>query len=145
MGYAPLRKATAVPTVTLGQITNIAGVPTTGVFDAISNAEYDNATGILTVTSSSAHELNTGDKIELKNMTFSCPANGPFANNYQFPSEQGVNFTISSSVYDNRIGLATVGLTSAHNFRVGRLVDLSNIGMACSTPHTGVTRWKFWK
>ena len=139
LGYAPLRKATAVPTVTLGQITNIAGVPTTGVFDAISNAEYDNATGILTVTSSSAHELNTGDKIELKNMTFSCPANGPFANNYQFPSEQGVNFTISSFVYDNRTGLATVGLTSAHNFRVGRLVDLSNIGMACSTPHTGVT------
>ena len=139
LGYAPLRKAVAHPTVTLGQLTAVAGVPTTGVFSAISDAEYDNTTGILTVTSVSDHDLNTGDKIELKSMTFACPANGPFTNVYQFPSEIGVNFKISSFVYDNRTGLATVGLTSAHNFRVGRLVDLANIGMACSTPHTGIT------
>ena len=139
LGYAPLRKAVAEPTVTLGQITNIAGVPTTGVFAAISDADYDNATGILTVTTSSDHDLNTGDKIELRNLTFACPANGPFTNVYQFPSEIGVNFKISSFDYDNLTGIATVGLTSAHNFRVGRLVDLANIGMACSTPHTGIT------
>ena len=139
LGYAPLVPAKAVPTVTLGQLTAVAGVSTTGTFSGISNAEYDNTTGILTVTSASAHELNTGDKIELKNMTFSCPANGPFANNYQFPSEQGVNFDISSFVYDNRTGLATVGLTSAHNFRIGRLVDLAGIAFTCSTEHAGIT------
>ena len=139
LGYAPLRKAVAVPTVTLGQLTNIAGVPTTGTFTGISDAEYDHTTGILTVTSSSDHELDTGDKIELKNMTFSCPANGPFTNVYQFPSEIGVDFTISSFDYDNRTGLATVGLTSAHNFRIGRLVHLSNVGFSCSTPHNGIT------
>ena len=143
LGYAPLRKASAVPTVTLGQITSIAGVSTTGTFTGISDAEYDNTTGILTVTSAADHELNTGDKIELKNMTFSCPAGAPFANNYQFPSEQGVNFTISSFDYDNRTGIATVGLTSSHNFRVGRLVHLSNIGFTCSSPHYGITNSVF--
>ena len=139
LGYAPLRAATPEVSVVLGQINSITGIPTTGVFQAISDAEYDNTTGILTVTASTDHELNTGDKIELKNLNFTCPSGAPFANNYNFPSAQGVNFEISSFVYDNRTGLATVGLTSAHNFRVGRLVHLSNIGFACSTPHGGIT------
>jgi hypothetical protein len=139
LGYAPLIPAKAVPTVTLGQLTAVAGVSTTGTFTGISTAAYDNSTGILTVTSASAHELNTGDKIELKNMTFSCPSGGPFHNVYSFPSEQGVNFDISSFVYDNRTGLATVGLTSAHNFRVGRLVHLSGIAFTCASAHAGIT------
>jgi len=139
LGYAPLRPSTPEVSVVLGQINSITGVPTTGTFLAISDAAYDNTTGILTVTSSVDHELNTGDKIELKNLNFTCPSGAPFANNYNFPSAQGVNFEISSFVYDNRTGLATVGLTSAHNFRVGRLVHLSNIGFACSTPHGGIT------
>jgi len=120
-------------------VTSVAGVPTTGVFIGISTAAYDHTTGILTVTSVSDHDLDTGDKIELKNMTFSCPAGAPFANNYQFPSEQGVNFSISSFVYDNRTGLATVGLTSAHNFRIGRFVHLSGIAFTCASAHSGIT------
>ena len=139
LGYAPLRAATAVPTVVLGQITAITGVSTTGTFLAVSDADYDNTTGILTVTSSVDHELDTGDKIELKNLNFTCSSGAPFANNYNFPSAQGVNFTINSFDYDNRTGIATVGLTSSHNFRVGRLVHLSNIGFTCSAPHAGIT------
>ena len=139
LGYAPLVAAKPVATVTLGQISAISGVSTTGTFIGISTAAYDHTTGILTVTGSSDHELSTGDKIQLRNMTFSCPSGSPYHAVTQFPSEQGVNFTISSFVYDNRTGLATVGLTSAHNFSVGRYVHLSNIGFACSTPHGGIT------
>jgi hypothetical protein len=139
LGYAALVPAKVIPTVTLGQLSSVSGVSTTGTFLGISAAAYDHVTGILTVTSSVDHELNTGDKIQLRNMTFSCPSGSPYHAVTQFPSEQGVNFSISSFVYDNRTGLATVGLTSAHNFRVGRLVHLSNIGFACSTPHGGIT------
>lgn len=139
LGYAPLVPAKAVPTVTLGQIVSVAGVSTTGTFTGISTAAYDHTTGILTVTSVSDHDLSTGDKIELKNLTFSCPSGSPFHNVYAFPSAQGVNFAISSFDYDNRTGLATVGLTSAHNFRVGRLVHLSGIGFTCASAHSGIT------
>ena len=139
LGFAPLVPAKAIPTVTLGQINSISGVSTTGTFTAISTAVYDHITGILTVTASSDHELGIGDKIRLNALTFSCDSSSPFHNVTSFPTEQGVNFDISSFVYDNRTGLATVGLTSSHNFRIGRLVHLSNIGFACSTPHGGIT------
>ena len=139
LGYAALVPAKPVPTVTLGQISAVAGVSTTGTFIGISDADYDHTTGILTVTSSSDHELEIGDKIQLRNLDFTCASGSPYHGVTNFPSEQGVNFTISSFDYDNRTGLATVGLTSAHNFRIGRLVHLSDIGFACSTPHTGIT------
>ena len=73
----------------------------------------------MTVTAAN-HELTVGDKIQLRNIQFTCPANGPFTNNFTYPSDKGVSFDISSFVYDNLTGLSTVGLTSAHNFRVGR-------------------------
>ena len=41
----------------------------------VSNAEYDNITGIVTITAS-GHGLNVNDPVKLQNMEFSCPS-GP--------------------------------------------------------------------
>ena len=143
LGYAPIVPAEIVATATNGVITEVTGIPTTGTTVNISTAAYDNLTGILTVTSDGNHTLNVGDKINFSGLEFSCPSESPFHNVYVFPSEQGVNFTISSFDYDNKTGIATVGLTSSHNFSIGRYVDLSNIGFSCTLPHAGVTTTTF--
>ena len=138
LGFAPLVPAEVIPTVTLGQLTAVSGVSTTSPNVSITNVNYDNVTGVMTVTAAN-HELTVGDKIRLRNIQFTCPANGPFTNNFTYPSDKGVSFDISSFVYDNLTGLSTVGLTSAHNFRVGRMVHLEGIEFSCAAPHTGVT------
>ena len=73
LGYAPLVGANVYPKIDVnGTITEIVGVGTTGTSKGISTASYDNASGIIEITTTNAHGLRGGQLVKLEGLNFEC-------------------------------------------------------------------------
>jgi len=126
-GYAPFEGASVRLEVgTGGTITNIIGVSTAGPSVNITEAFYDNRTGIMTVTTATSHNLLLEDQVKLVGLAFTCPGYGATYSVYDFQ-------------YDESTGIATVFTVGNHGLIAGDDVKLAYIGFSCSAPHAGVT------
>jgi hypothetical protein len=77
----------------------------------ITNAEYDNVTGLTTITTSTNHGFNVGMSVTMKDMTFTCDSQLPVT-----------SFGISTANYDRVSGIMTVQTSVDNNFYVGASV-----------------------
>ena len=122
--------STGLPNITgigTAQIENghITGVAVTNgqvfyITRDVSNVGYTSITGITTITTSSAHELNVGDEVILSGIALTC--------------EYAPAVAISTVDYNNTAGIMTVTTSSAHGLvTTGKssFVILSGIGMTC--------------
>ena len=107
LGYAPLVGANVKPfTDASGGITSIVGIATSsGVSLGIQTAEYNNISGIITVTTNDVHGFALGrpNTVKLKNLEFSCDG------------YSGVTTTIFQ---DHERPLFLVGVVSERSFEV---------------------------
>ena len=127
LGYAPFEGASVRLEVgTGGTITNIIGVSTAGPSVNVTEAFYDNKTGIMTVTTATPHGLLLEDQVKLVGLAFTCPGYGATYSVYDFQ-------------YDESTGIATVFTVGDHGLTAGDDVKLAYIGFSCTAPHAGVT------
>ena len=128
---APLVPANVVAEVGAGgTITAIVGVDTVGPAKNITAADYTPQTGVLTVTTSTAHNLTIGDFAELKDLEFICPAGGSITTT-TFPDERGIIYTITDFEYERTTGIATITTSADHNIKIYDRINLSDIEFTC--------------
>ena len=132
-GYAPLRGAVVRPVLDNdGTITGIVGVATTGGALVVNNAQYDNTSGILTVTTSEDHQLVNGDvsvdEVKLMRLEFSCPA-----------GHEGITTTFfPSGVYGDRFSVISVGSKTEFTVNVGTsTIPHTYVGSGTAFPYYG--------
>ena len=132
-GYAPLVGALVRPVLDNdGTITGIVGVPTAGSPLAVDNAQYDNTSGILTVTTFEEHQLVNGgvsvDEVKLMRLEFSCPA-----------GHEGITTTFfPSGVYGDRFSVISVGATNEFTVNVGTsTIPHTYVGSGTAFPYYG--------
>ena len=89
---------------------------------SVSNALYDKATGLTTITTSSNHNLNVGAAVTISDLKFTCDS---------FTDIE--EYTVSNAVYDEQSGILTVTTASNHNFNVGISVTFSNLVFSCDS------------
>ena len=79
VGYAPLVGARVYPNMTNGAITSLVGMGKSvgPIGSGIETANYDNNTGIITVTTNKVHGFGLGspDTVKLEDFEFVCPTN----------------------------------------------------------------------
>jgi len=104
-----------------GHVTGIA-VTNSQVFYAprvVTNAEYNNSTGQLIVTTSTVHGLNVGSEVLVSGIAFTCT--------YSSSAPRDIsNFT-----YNNVTGKAVVTTSTPHALSVGKDVIFTGIAMTC--------------
>ena len=88
----------------------------------ITNAEYDNVTGLTTVTTSTNHGFNVGMSVTMKDMTFTCDSQLPVT-----------SYGISTANYDRVSGIMTVQTSSDNNFYVGVSVTFAQLVFSCDS------------
>ena len=88
----------------------------------ITNAEYDNVTGLTTVTTSTNHGFNVGMSVTMKDMTFTCDSQLPVT-----------VYSISTAAYSNVSGVMTVSTSIDNNFYVGASVTFSQLVFECDS------------
>ena len=88
----------------------------------ITNAEYDNVTGLTTITTSTDHGFNVGMSVTMKDMTFTCDSALPVT-----------SFGISTANYSNVTGVMTVSTSIDNNFYVGASVTFSQLVFSCDS------------
>jgi len=132
-GYAPLVGALVRPVLDNdGTITGIVGVPTAGSPLAVNTAQYDNTSGILTVTTFEEHQLVNGgvsvDEVKLMRLEFSCPA-----------GHEGITTTFfPSGVYGDRFSVISVGATNEFTVNVGTsTIPHTYVGSGTAFPYYG--------
>ena len=99
LGYAPLIGANVNAVVDgSGVITGVVGVGTTGSSLSISTASYDNLTGILTITTSTPHDLAFGDKatseVRLVGLEFTCDSSYSGVTTTIFPETDNNTYSV---------------------------------------------------
>ena len=110
--------------VSNGHVTSVA-ISTDRVFYAprdISNVGYSSATGLTTVTTSTAHGLSVNETINVSGIAFTC----------DYPKAGPVNIT--NVGYSSITGIMTVTTATPHNLNIsGQRSDvlLTGIGMTC--------------
>ena len=110
-GYAPFAGARVKLEIGAGNsITGVVGVPTTGISYDIVDAQYDNKTGILTVSTLKSHGLRLEDQMKLDRLKFTCP-------------KQNVG-TPSNVTYTPSTGIATITFPSAHGLVNGDAISI---------------------
>jgi hypothetical protein len=88
----------------------------------ITNATYDNVTGLTTITTATNHGYNVGMSVSMRDMTFTCD------------SQLAVtSFGISTANYSNVTGVMTVSTSIANNFYVGASVTFSQLVFSCNS------------
>ena len=115
LGYAPLVGAKVRATVNSGQITSLVGIATTGPSIGIDTAFYDSNTGILSVTTLSAHGLSFTDSekdtVRLNGLSFIDDSSSA-----TFPSISNNSFSVirkrSDTKFDIRIGQSISGVNT---------------------------------
>ena len=102
---------------------------------SISTCQYDNTTGVTTVTTTSAHNFNIGDEVTMSNLKFSCTGGSGITTTI-FPSPQQ-SFTVSSIV--GSVGVSKTFVTNsgvvagiAHTYVSGGLVAPLQMEFICS-------------
>ena len=99
LGYAPLIGANVNAIVDgTGSITGVVGVGTTGSSLSISTASYDNITGIMTITTSTPHDLVFGDKstteVRLVGLEFTCSSSYAGVTTTIFPETDNNTYSV---------------------------------------------------
>ena len=120
-GYAPFAGARVKLEIGAGNsITGVVGVPTTGISYDIVDAQYDNKTGILTVSTLKSHGLRLEDQMKLDRLKFTCP-------------KQNVG-TPSNVTYTPSTGIATITFPSAHGLVNGDAIsiDTDSLTFTCT-------------
>jgi hypothetical protein len=109
---------------------NRTGYACTGTLQ-VTNAIYDQVSGVTTITTSTPHELYPTNTVRLTGLGWTCGYD-----------ETG----IASIRYNNVVGISTLTLRSAPNrdlnggtYRIGEKLFLYNFPFACSQEHAGVT------
>ena len=100
-----------------------------GAFINIFDFEYDNSTGLATVTTNGYHQLGTGQLINFENIHMTCPSSG--ITSTVFPRDTGLLVNISNFEYDNQSGIATITTATNHNFLRFKKVRLQGIEFTC--------------
>ncbi len=121
MGYAPFNGAAVRLEVGAGgTITNVTGVSTSGTAVNISTASYANRTGIMTVTTATAHGLELQNQVKLAGLAFTCPKN---------PVGTPNGFT-----YDPSTGISTISFASPHGLVNGDAISIetNSITFTCT-------------
>jgi len=88
----------------------------------VSNAVYDGATGLTTITTATNHNYNVGAAVTISGLKFTCDS-----------AESVTDFNVSAATYDNNSGILTVTTASDHNFNVGISVTFSNLVFECDS------------
>jgi len=88
----------------------------------ITNATYDNVTGLTTITTATNHGYNVGMSVTMRDMTFTCDSQLPVT-----------SFGISTANYSNVTGVMTVSTSIANNFYVGASVTFSQLVFSCDS------------
>ena len=100
------------------QATGIAVTFTSAPAVQVGDVEYDERSGIATVTTRRNHNLTEDDCVVLSGIAFTCdydPALG-----------------VSSALYDNTTGVLTVTTAAPHGYKVGKDVVMSGLAFTCS-------------
>ena len=100
------------------QATGIAVTFTSAPAVQVGDVEYDERSGIATVTTRRNHNLTEDDCVVLSGIAFTCdydPALG-----------------VSSALYDNVTGVLTVTTAAPHGYKVGKDVVMSGLAFTCS-------------
>lgn len=122
LGYAPLVGAKAVFDVDVsGTIVGVKDSPTTGELIGVISAEYDNVSGIMTVTSSNNHHFaGVGDYVYLDNFEFSCDSQHAGITTTIFPDGTIGNIFPVVSISGSNSFAAEIGVsTIAHTYQGG--------------------------
>ena len=94
---------------------------------AITTANYNKTTGILTVTTDSVHNLIAGNHVQLYDLKFDCPIG------------VGATIGITSVTYDNVTGIMTVSTAWDHLQLSGRTIRLFDLNFSCDSSGYGTT------
>ena len=88
----------------------------------ITDAVYDNISGLVTVTTNTNHDFNVGMSVTMKDLTFTCDSLLPVT-----------SYGISTANYDNVSGIMTVQTSTDNNFYVGASVTFSQLVFSCDS------------
>jgi len=88
----------------------------------ITNALYDNNSGLTTITTSTDHGFNVGMSVTMKDMTFTCDSALPVT-----------TFGITTANYTAATGIMTVQTSIENNFYVGASVTFSQLVFRCDS------------
>jgi len=88
----------------------------------VSNAVYDGATGLTTITTATNHGFNVGAAVTVSGLKFTCD------------SVAGTtNYNVSAATYDRVTGILTVTTTADHDFTVGIAATLRDFTFNCDS------------
>lgn len=127
-GYAPFRGASVRLEVgTGGTITGVVGVPTAGTAININDAAYDKKTGILTVTTASAHNLKIENQLKLVGLEFTCPGGSGITTTIfpDYDDSLPVTGIISATMFKTNVGPSTIAHTYVSGGTVARWYPLT--------------------
>ena len=85
----------------------------------VSDAPYDNATGIITITTSLAHGLSSSDVIKVANLKYTCSMGEKI-----YP-KVGTEHTVGSMAFAHATGEITVNTNADHNLQTGDYVTIT--------------------
>ena len=110
---------------------------------SISTCQYDNTTGVTTVTTTSAHNFNVGDEVTMSGLAFTCASGNYGITTTIFPSPQQ-SFTIDSiigSVGTSKTFVTNSGTVTgiAHTYVSGGLVGPLQMEFICSILENSTT------
>ena len=88
----------------------------------VTNALYNNTTGLTTITVGSNHNFNVGMGVSISGLKFTCSSVNAVT-----------NYNISTANYTNTTGILTVTTSTNHNFTVGISVTMSNLVFSCNS------------
>ena len=91
----------------------------------VTEASYNNVTGLLRVTTDKPHQAYRDAKITLEGLEFSCTRGTTI-----YPN--GGNTPVTGSTYDNNTGLLTVVTATAHGLSPNSRVKLDGLVFSCS-------------
>ena len=87
----------------------------------ISAADYDGATGLTTITTSTNHGFNVGSAVTISGLKFTCDS-----------AAGTTDYNVSAADYDRLTGILTVTTTANHDFTVGIAATLRDFTFSCA-------------
>jgi len=105
----------------------------------ISNFQYNNQTGLATITAPFHGIRKGGELIRISGLALSCPGGSGITTTI-FPSADGLSRNVTNAIYDNTVGILTVTTAVGHGITfVGQFVKLEDLGFDCAGGNTSVT------
>ena len=96
----------------------------------VTNATYDNVTGLTTITTATNHGYNVGMSVSMRNLKFSCDSKDVLR---EVTTSQQVPFSVSAATYTQSTGIMTVTTTANHNFNRRSAIDLNQLVFQCNS------------